>query len=254
MGTWIEISILSSTYNVIESFPAMGTWIEISTGPTAAANAIHVVPCNGNVDWNRSWDVWLNTWWRSFPAMGTWIEIVWYSLPWFHTPVVPCNGNVDWNKRSVLSAVPSSLSFPAMGTWIEMFHIPTGYQRLLVVPCNGNVDWNVFLTANNWSTATSFPAMGTWIEIRVDKTWRVHDAQSFPAMGTWIEIFGRADGQGGLWGRSLQWERGLKFPLHLRILMAFRCSLQWERGLKYSTAVSSHTANALFPCGNLDWN
>ena len=190
------------------SFPAMGTWIEITS---ASINGLicSVVPCNGNVDWNI----------LAGKTMGALKK------------VVPCNGNVDWNTAIGQKKKGEKLSFPAMGTWIEILlpfckYVPNG-----VVPCNGNVDWN-FAAAYLSRIHASFPAMGTWIEMfyNLDNRFIL---PSFPAMGTWIEIPSSRCPLLLSWGRSLQWERGLK-----------------------STLVSGlHRLFTVVPCnGNVDWN
>ena len=164
----------------------MGTWIEIQ--PVLPHLYIKcVVPCNGNVDWNRS----------SLSSKS-------YVLP-----VVPCNGNVDWNIFSRFRPCGGIQSFPAMGTWIEILRTvntwTNQHRRSLqwerglkyvqvinylvstrVVPCNGNVDWNL--------SFYSFSMTFSVVPCNGNVDWNVK--------GISVPTYTH--------GRSLQWERGLK--------------------------------------------
>ena len=102
-----------------ESFPAMGTWIEIWNHtikaifrrsrslqwerglkcivPARWILLVFVVPCNGNVDWNRKGSEG-KLWWCSRSLQ--WERGLKSPISYTPSPpliVVPCNGNVDWN-------------------------------------------------------------------------------------------------------------------------------------------------------------
>ncbi len=76
---------------------------------------------------------------------------------------------------------------------------------------------------------------------------------SFPALGTWIEILDLSDFSAIWVGRSLHWERGLKYLLYSRFLFfRSRRSLHWERGLKFFDEVR-RVGGEVVPCiGNVD--
>ena len=166
----------------------MGTWIEIPSRYTL------------------SWYL------MSFPAMGTWIEIFLLHSSKNSLTVVPCNGNVDWNAKV------STLLDDGVGRSLQW---ERGLKFVYSVPGR--------------HAAWSFPAMGTWIEIPISFPPNELPATSFPAMGTWIEIVctfctfpppsvvpcnGNVDWNSQYYAaagkfirrRSLQWERGLKYP------------------------------------------
>ena len=254
----------------------MGTWIEI--WKTRRCNALRcVVPCNGNVDWNgfegrwimcrhcRSlqWERGLKCYGRPIICIDTVVVPCNGNVDWnilagktmgALKKVVPCNGNVDWNTAIGQKKKGEKLSFPAMGTWIEILlpfckYVPNG-----VVPCNGNVDWN-FAAAYLSRIHASFPAMGTWIEMfyNLDNRFIL---PSFPAMGTWIEIPSSRCPLLLSWGRSLQWERGLKFDIILRFLLVLRRSFPamgtWIEIILLRSPARFHI---VVPCnGNVDWN
>ena len=73
--------------------------------------------------------------------------------------------------------------------------------------------------------------MGTWIEM-ISSVYYDSEEASFPAMGTWIEMNEDKIAGRNVMGRSLQWERGLKYILICIHNIPPCRSLQWERGLK----------------------
>ena len=164
----------------------MGTWIEIVLRMENTVWTL-VVPCNGNVDWNKIFILYSQFWqsrslqwerglkcslpiWHKEPCLVVPCNgnVYWNSniLGYFNNRwVVPCNGNVDWNKMETLKNFIAELSFPAMGTWIEIWRAELEPCIWAVVPCNGNVDWNI---PRLWAAILPMRCShaGTWIEIK----------------------------------------------------------------------------------------
>ena len=146
MGAWIEIVCKRPSIDTREpSHPTMGAWIEIATRLSGTASAT-VAPHDGCVDWNTSFNKWLERKLESHPTMGAWIEIV---------------SQLRLKVRQDRSRTPR---------WVRGLKYSiaiTVNNFFFVAPHDGCVDWNIspFLFTN--SIYMSHPTMGAWIEISV---------------------------------------------------------------------------------------